>query len=58
MIIIPTKDIAMIEYKIRPMLDKAFNNTSDPQIDNADHWIKLLKSGAAFCFMSKNLECF
>ena len=56
MILVPTKDIGMLEDKIRPMLDKAFDNTSDPQIDTADHWIGLLKVGAVFCFISNNFE--
>ena len=48
MIAIPAKDIGLLEYKIRPMLDKALDNTSDPQIDNTDHWIELLKCGAVY----------
>lgn len=56
MIAIPAKDIGMLEDKIRPMLDKAFDNTSDPQIDKSDHWIALLKSGSVFCFISNDFE--
>jgi hypothetical protein len=56
MIAIPAKDIGLLEYKIRPMLDKALDNTSDPQIDNTDHWIELLKCGAVYCFISKGFE--
>ena len=56
MILIPPKDIGIIENKIRPMLDKAFDKTSEPQIDTADGWIALLKNGAVYCFVSRDFE--
>ena len=56
MILIPPKDIGIIENKIRPMLEKAFDKTSEPQIDTADGWIALLKNGAVYCFVSRDFE--
>ena len=56
MIAIPAKDIFIFEDKIRKMLDKSFEDVTNPKIYETEDWINRLKSGLVICFADRNIE--
>jgi hypothetical protein len=56
MIAIPSKDIFIFEDKIRKMLDKSFEDVTNPKIYETEDWINRLKSGLVICFADRNIE--
>ena len=56
MIAIPAKDIFILEDKIRNMLDKSFEDVTNPKIYETEDWINRLKSGLVICFADRNIE--
>ena len=57
MIAIPSKDIFIFEDKIRKMLNKSFEDVTNPKIYETEDWINRLKSGLVICFADRNIEC-
>tara|TARA_B100001173_G_C15777874_1_gene457998 strand:- start:6 stop:440 length:435 start_codon:yes stop_codon:yes gene_type:complete len=56
MIAIPSKDIFIFEDKIRKMLDKSFEDVTNPKIYETEDWINRLKSGLVICFADRSIE--